>query len=293
MSRVSVPGLSRSRTAVLLGFLGTAAAVAGCDDSGPAPEASEVAEVAETEGPQTWITFTGVPGAALRPTDVHVAGTVDVVTKVVSSGGGRVRVEAVEAGDAGDRAARFPSFDAAPGAPASAVLVKSGGTNDGLDPGERDFTFGADVRLDESSESDTAGSADNGNNVLQRGLYLDPAQYKLQVDHGFASCRVAGSEGALDVRSKVEIRPGVWYRLACARSGDSLTMTADELTPKGFENVDHQVSHGDTGRVRTGSRSEFLSVGAKVGRDGTIPTGSTDQFNGLVATVFVTIGGHD
>jgi hypothetical protein len=60
-------------------------------------------------------------------------------------------------------------------------------------PGSRDFEFGAGFSLDTKSTGD---HADNGDNLIQRGLFGDKAQYKIQVDKGKVSCRIKGSGGA-------------------------------------------------------------------------------------------------
>jgi hypothetical protein len=59
-----------------------------------------------------------------------------------------------------------------------------------LDPGDRDFEFGASFRLDEES---SGSEADGGDNLLQRGTFASPGQLKLQLDHRVPSC--AGSSG--------------------------------------------------------------------------------------------------
>jgi len=283
-------GRSLRHIASLGCLLGAVVGAAGCRASASTPaQAPTPTPPAST----LRITFAGSPGARLTASHVRVAGDIPVSVTLASSHGGIVRTHDVDAAGVESRAARFPRFDATRAAPAAAVLVRSRGSEDELDPADRAFSYGATVRLDTRSESEADGSADNGNNVLQKGLFLDPSQYKLQVDHGFASCRVAGSAGALVVRSRVRIQPAVWYRLACARTHDSLTIAIHELTTKGSVNVDHQVARGVTGRVSTEEGSAYLSLGAKVGASGAIPAASSDQFNGLVGGVFVNILGHE
>jgi hypothetical protein len=271
-------------------LLGAVVGAAGCRASASTPAHEPTST---PPGSTLRITFAGTPGARLTAADVRVAGDIPVTVTLASSHGGTIKTHDVDAEGVGSRAARFPRLDPTREAGASAVLVSSRGSDDELDPGDRAFSYGATVRLDKRSESDAAGSADNGNNVLQKGLFLDPTQYKLQVDHGFASCRVAGSAGTLTVRSRVAIQPAVWYRLACARTQDSLTIAVHELTTKGSEIVDHQVARGVTGRISPEEGSTYLSLGAKVIASGAIPASSTDQFNGLVGSVFVNILGHE
>jgi len=288
-----VSGNSLRHVSLFLCLLGPAVGAVGC---GGTATTSADQQTASPDESTMRITFAGKQGSRLTASDVQVTGNIPVVVQLASSEDGSITAHGVDVEGVHDPAARFPAFDAGMEAPASAVLVSSSSSDDRLNPGVREFSFGATVRLDAKSEShepDPDDSADNGNNVLQKGLYLDPSQYKLQVDHGFASCRVAGRDGALDVRSQVAIEPLVWYRVACARSDDTLTITVDELTVTGSQNVDRQVAQGRTGHVSTEERSRYLSLGAKVDARGAIPEGSTDQFNGLVGDLFVTIRGRE
>jgi hypothetical protein len=284
VSRRSTPRTSLPHAAALPCLALVAVVVTGCRGSGETVSSPGV-------GSQLRITFSGKAGLPLQPSGVRVAGNLPVSTSIASSDGGQVTLKADPA-KADRQAASFPGFDAAVDAPVAAVLIKSRGTDDDLDPGDRDFSYGADVRLDPTSESDEAGSSDNGNNVVQKGLYLDSAQYKLQVDHGFASCRVAGSAGDLSVKSTVAARPDDWYRLTCARTADSLTVSVADLDAEGTETVDKQSVSGATGEVDTATQSTYLSVGAKIDARGVIPASASDQFNGLVRSVFVEIGGR-
>ena len=75
---------------------------------------------------------------------------------------------------------------------------------DRLEPGTARFTFGADVKLDAVNDG---GDYDNGNNVVQRGRFNDTTQFKLQIDAGKASCRVAGAKGAVRTISSLPSPP--------------------------------------------------------------------------------------
>lgn len=264
-------------------------AVAGCGGG----QSSATDDTPEASGPHIRVTFSGEPGTPLEASGVHVTGNVPTTVELTAIGGGRVIAQQVDADGVAGQAVEFPTFDPAPGAPAAAVLVSSPDAEDPLDPGDRDFAFGAEVRLVEESESDATDSTDNGNNVVQKGLYLDPSQYKLQVDHGYPSCRVAGSDGDLTVRSQVKPTPGVWYRVACERTADGVSITVSELGSEDDEVLDRQVAEGATGTVAAGEKPTYLSVGAKTDARGLIPDSSTDQFNGLIAAVFVDIRGSE
>jgi hypothetical protein len=148
-----------------------------------------------------------------------------------------------------------------------------------LSPRLSDFTFGADIRLDPVSN----GTAiDNGDNVMQRGLYADAAQYKIQVDKHHASCVVRGTDGAVVVKSKVLLNPSKWYRLTCHRADKTVQLTVQDLDANSAA-----ITIEKTGPIGSLDMlgSEPLSVGAKIGADGEIVRSSTDQFNGWLDNI--------
>ena len=148
-----------------------------------------------------------------------------------------------------------------------------------LSPGASEFTFGADVRLD----GDSNGSEiDNGDNVLQRGLFADSAQFKIQVDKHHPSCVVRGTDGAVVVKSKLTLDPAKWYRLSCHRLDTTVTLAVTDLKAG---TAPAEVSKtGPIGSLDL-IGSEPLAIGAKIGEDGEIVTSSTDQFNGRIDNV--------
>ena len=108
---------------------------------------------------------------------------------------------------------------------------RSRGLDDLLSPGGRDFAFGADVALDDVT---TGTAPDNGDNLVQRGLYQSSSQYKIQVDDGRVSCRVAGVSGEIVVYAPGRLHPGDWYRIRCQRDGeprDPRRGAADRVRP--------------------------------------------------------------
>jgi Laminin G domain len=194
-------------------------------------------------------------------------------------GGGEIEEAA---GPDGSPALRFPAFDETEPALAAVTVVATEG--DFLSPGASDFEFGVDFSLDEQSE----GGADNGNNLVQRGLFDDAVQYKLQIDHGLVSCRVRGSAGEAVVESAEPVTPGAWYRVRCARRGDALTLRIGALDGSG-EVSDYDVADTvtPTGEVTLAAESP-LSIGAKVLRTGEVVPSSPDQFNGALDNVLYT-----
>src|SRR5215211_2772628 len=97
------------------------------------------------------------------------------------SGGQAVQVHSGN----GTSALRFPAFSAEREAPRLVLVLNPIGASDLLNPGGQDFSFGADLRLNDAS---SGKGDDNGDNVLQRGLFSDANQYKLQVDKRVPSC---------------------------------------------------------------------------------------------------------
>jgi hypothetical protein len=151
-----------------------------------------------------------------------------------------------------------------------------------LSPGDRDFEFGAAFELDPES---SGSEADNGDNLLQRGSFNDPGQYKIQLDHGVPSCRVAGDAGVLFVEADEAVDPGAWYSVSCRRAGDEVTLTVTPYADQ--DDGESWRATGPTGTVPFGDQP--LSVGGKVDPSGT-PVASADQFNGAVDDVFLRIG---
>lgn len=211
--------------------------------------------------------------------------TVVLLAGVVARGGGVV-VDAESRTGAGGPAMRFPSFDPSAGGPRAAVVARNSKGTEVLNPGAQDFSFGATVRLDSASEK--AGTSDDGNNVLQRGLFAARSQYKIQLDARRPSCRVKGSQGAVMVSARSTVTPGRWYGLACVRTGDTVELTVTRWTTEGTPRTEVNTATGATGELRAAA-SLPLSVGAKVEDNGRLTT-SPDQFNGVIDDPFVRIG---
>jgi hypothetical protein len=221
-----------------------------------------------------YLDFNGVQSG--RP-DISSSGSAPVSTSIASSGGGTVFATSRGSG----QAARMEPFD--PGTPAelAVVVARPEGTGDPLAPRSGDFAFGAYFNLDARSEG---SSVDNGNNLVQRGLYRDDAQYKLQVDAGRVSCRVSGAAGALEVRASTAVKTGVWYSVRCVRNSSVVQLVLVELADSGSVRQSWSRS-GPTGDLRFSARPP-LSAGGKVSSRGAVVKESADQFNGRVDNVF-------
>lgn len=206
------------------------------------------------------------------PDALALAGGFGVVQALPVDGGSYQVVD----GPAGGRALAFPSF--ASGAGLALVDVNEAGTVP--DPGGRDFGWGADVR----SDSFEVTEADDGDNLLQRGLAADPHQYKLQLDGGRPSCVVAGTAGRLVAKAATRLEAR-WYRLRCERQGESLVLTVVDLQATSPEAVTVAVQ-GPVGAV-TFPTGTPLSVGRKVSPSGKTFASQPDQFNGVLDAVWV------
>ena len=204
-------------------------------------------------------------------------GRTPLTVRTVARNGGRI---ASTTGPSGG-AVRLPAYQAS-NAPVAVLAVTDTDGTDDLAPGTARFTFGADFALDAKSQG---SRTDNGNNLVQRGLYDHRMQFKLEVDGNRPLCRVKGSGGAVSVKSSRTVTPGVWHRAVCERSGSRVTLTVTRLS----DGVKWASSRsGATGSLQPSSRSVPVSVGGKLDATGSLAR-SADQFNGTVDNAFVNV----
>jgi hypothetical protein len=222
-----------------------------------------------------------------RVTTATNHGSAPVAVAVASLDAGRVVSASARPGSSG-RAVRFPAFDATAPAPRAVLRITNSGSSDRLDPGTAAITFGADFRLDATSASATS-DVDDGNNLIQRGLWGDRTQLKLEVDHGRPICRVKGRSGEVSVTAGAAVEAGRWYRLSCRRSGNRVTVTLGSWSSAGAFSSRSWAKDGVTGSLTPASSAVPLSVGGKLNGNGTVNR-ATDQFNGAVDNVVVTVG---
>lgn len=206
------------------------------------------------------------------------AGAVALTVRTVTHNGGSVASSSGRSGNA----VRFPAFRSS-NPPLAALAVTDRDGADDLAPGTARFRFGADFTLDATSQG---SKVDNGNNLVQRGLWGHPMQYKLEVDGKRPVCRVKGASGAVQVRSSVTVTPDTWYRAVCERNGSKVTLSVTRL---GNGASWTSSATGATGSLRPSSASVPLSVGGKLDASGRLMTGSADQFNGKVDNAFVNV----
>ncbi|OLT41873.1 hypothetical protein BJF86_02370 [Serinicoccus sp. CNJ-927] len=228
----------------------------------------------------------GYPSKGTVASDLVNIGTVSARVDVARLHNGQARVARDRFGKA---AVRLPAFRSGSTMPRAVIRVTHrASTGDPLAPRSRDFAFGAMFTVDETS---TGSAVDNGNNIIQRGLASDPSQYKLELDRQRPMCRVAGSAGAVVVRSDVAVSPHKWYKAECARSGDRVTLTVSEIVAGGDLRTTVNSRTGRTGEVALPKTWTPLSIGGKLAANGAVIRSSTDQFNGVISDPFLDISG--
>lgn len=225
------------------------------------------------------------PSSTLGPrlTGAVTTGTANVDVDVLTLNGGSIRNGS---GLAGAAAFDYPRFAYSSTPPLAVLRVANSTTRDDLAPGSADFTFGADLTLDSLS---TGSSVDNGNNLIQRGLYGSSSQYKIDVDDDKVSCRIKGSTGSVMVKSSAKVRSGLWYRVRCSRVGQRVQVDVTEYLSGGSTNFHRDTRWGSTGSLVWSNSRTPLSVGGKLTSHGAIVRTATDQFNGSVGKPMLTI----
>jgi len=193
----------------------------------------------------------------------------------------------VRSGD-GSRALRFPHYALTADAPRMALVLKNADQGQAsTDPTADDgsLTFGTDLKLDHDAGR---GVFDNGDNVLQRGLYADPSQYKLQVDKRLPSCTVKSPSARAFVQLPESLDYG-WYRVSCYYDGVTLTVSAAPMTGGTPGPALTASVAADIGPLAFDRKTPVV-VGGKIGRNGQLVRSQPDQFNGALDNVFVSPG---
>jgi hypothetical protein len=252
------------------------ALITGCASDSPRSTAENVSTVQPTELVHLDFEDRAAPVGEIVPS-VANHGTVDLGSEVVTYAGGRIiRVDGRDSG----YAIRFPEHSGGREAPAAMLLLWSREDPDPLSPAARDFSFGADVLLDAVS---SGADSDNGDNVIQRGLYDDTVQYKLQLDGGVPSCRLTGTTGTALVGADEPITRGVWHRLTCERRGDVVSLVVEPLEDAEAVLRSNQ-STEPVGSIEVAVTTPLV-VGGKVDGEGRVVASATDQFNGAIDNV--------
>jgi hypothetical protein len=264
-----------------------AVVVAGCSatpSAGAAPSASPVGRPVATSipGPDSAEDFVLFQFEGSKPFEVTSHGQ-DVKVDVQRE---NMPVGRVTSGD-GSRGLRFPHFKQDEEAPRMVLVVQpqdvTAATIDPTQDGS--LTFGADVKLDRDAGS---GKFDNGDNVVQRGLYADPSQYKLQVDKRVPSCTVKSPLARAFVKAPEPMAPG-WYRVICDYYAGTLTVSVSRMED-GQVGAPVQASVTEDLGPLVFNPVTPLVIGGKVGSNGLLVRNQPDQFNGALDNVFVAPG---
>ncbi|HET7477296.1 MAG TPA: hypothetical protein VFJ97_14905 [Dermatophilaceae bacterium] len=210
-------------------------------------------------------------------------GSGDVNVSAVTENGGHPRWSGSPTGTG----LRLPAFALGDG-PHAVLQVRDTRGTDELSPGSRGFGFGADFRLDKQPQ--VANPRDNGENLIQRGLATQAAQFKLQVDHQVPSCAVHGAYGKAAVSASA-LPVGKWYRATCTLSLGRLSLTVARLGKDGqVKRATVRSVAAEVGPVDLPA-SVPMSVGGKLAGVDRLASGcSVDQFNGRVDNVVYWLG---
>jgi hypothetical protein len=249
----------------------------GCGDDDPDAPPAAAATPWSDEAPDLVLEVTSSPGGQpafdLEPPDLAV----DVVT----APGGRLQTVAGPSGDAG--AVLFPSVEDSSQGHDAVLRVVAPDDSRVLEPGSADFWFGLDLRFPEETST---SEADNGDNLLQRGLFGDTGQLKLQADHGVPSCRVAGESGDVTVKANAALPTGRWFRVRCQRTSARVTLYVGEVAASGtVTDWQHWTEEGSTGEIDFADPAPAVSIGGKLNPQGGLVEDAPDQFNGALAHV--------
>lgn len=178
----------------------------------------------------------------------------------------------------GGKGLRFPAYTGTSSPPRAVVRVThTARSGDPFAPQGNDFTFSIYFKKDATS---TGTPVDNGDNLLQRGLASDPAQYKLEVDSGRPSCTVKGDRGQVIVTSSITVNPNLWYHASCARTGNTVRVQVKEYRGDGSTRTVTTSKNGTTGSLAWPKRETPISIGGKLAANGAVIRSATDQFNG-------------
>jgi hypothetical protein len=204
-----------------------------------------------------------------------------VSVRSLETGGGQI--VQVPSGN-GTSALRFPPYSPEAQSPRLVLVINPVGATDVLNPEANDFSFGADLRLNEVS---SGKGDDNGDNVLQRGLFSDASQYKLQVDKRVPSWTVKSGKAQLFVKFDESLDEG-WFRVRCDYEAGSLTVSVSRILTDRFEEFGDKTASVSIGALNF-SPSTPATVGGKIGSNGELVLHQSDQFNGELDNVFVDV----
>lgn len=187
--------------------------------------------------------------------------------KVRAAAGGTIGVQVSKSGN---RYLRFPPLCATASTSCKRALLQGGDDID-LDPGTRQFRYGATILIAKSQVSNSA-------NVMQKGVVSTDSQWKMQIGAtlGKAQCVVVGrgSAQAYIVRSTVSVADSKWHKVMCMRTSTGLYVFVDG-TQRGRVSVPSTVSISNSLPLRIG---------------GPNLNATSDMYNGYLDDAYVVLG---
>lgn len=279
-------------------------ASSGCTEEAADPTPAPAPYTSSVDQDQATATDPVMVAAPLMPADAQVhlsvpdgareglslllaeqVGSAAVNVEIATLNGGAILVTEEPPGL---RAFEFPPYASSPTAPRAILSVTSPEGEENLAPREEDFEFGATFRIDKTSTGDPT---DNGDNLIQRGLFAEDGQYKIDVDKDRPACRVKGSGGTVQVKANDDVTPGEWYAARCTRRGDVVQLTVLSYDGKAWGQHSQDSQTEGVGSVDWADPTVPLSVGGKVTPRGRVVESASDQFNGLIVDPYLAIGG--
>jgi hypothetical protein len=233
-----------------------------------------------------------VAGSTVTTLAIGGVGASSLSATVVTGNGGR----AVTVASNWTNAIDFPAYVQASQHPPFAIvsLRNKSSAVDSLNPGYGNWTWQADFSIDDNVGTE----AIDGDNVLQRGL-SPQKQWKLSVDEHRAVCTVrTTANGPVSVTPAIRIPLQTtnvrWYRGICNRSLTGVLT----LRVYAYSNALHGWVSFASSRAAVSASGSLgmswwipVSVGGKLTDAGAIQTSpSTDQFNGRIDNVILTVG---
>lgn len=253
---------------------GTTIAVAVPTEGFPASPAGTVVGAARGEGHRSLAMDIGraAQGAALTDGAQLVDPDRSATAELQIGDGAEPRVSAGNVDGTAALTLDRPCHEADTAQCPKAVLAVEASEN--LDPGDRDFSYGALLHLEPWQTS-------TGSNIVQKGFSRGGGgQWKLQVDRedGRPTCVVVGSGSTTITRalSRESVSDGSWHQVTCVREGDELSVLVDGAVT-GTSTLPPGTSVDNDFPVRIGAKNDHA-------RD-------NDQFYGALARVDVELRG--
>jgi hypothetical protein len=191
-----------------------------------------------------------------------------VALRVRTVSGGTVKFPAASGGG---RYVGFPAHCVPTATKPCPRVLLEGADDPDLDPGKRQFRYGASVYV---QKWQLHGSA----NVMQKGVVSTESQWKLQIGEktGRAQCVVVGrgSTQTYVTRSDITVADGKWHRVMCLRTATALTIFVDGRK-RGQVTVPATLDISNSLPLRIGGPN-FAA--------------SSDMYNGFLDDVYVALG---